>query len=248
MLPILSGRAIDEISRGTAANLTYLVWLAAGVFALDVAATFLNNIGGYLGDQMSVRLNKLLSTRYYQHLLSLPQTYFDTELSGKIINRLNRSIVQITNFTQMMSNNFLQFILTTIFSLVIVAYYSWQVALLLFALYPIYIWLTMRSSNTWQKYQATINEHTDIASGRFAEAIGQIKVVKSFIQEKREQSFFTRHLQKVVGTTMPQSRFWHIRDTRRRLVLNVIFFAVYLFIFLQAARGLYTPGVAVALI
>jgi ATP-binding cassette, subfamily B, bacterial len=248
LLPILSGRAIDEISLGTGANLAYLAWLAVGIFALDVAGTFLNNIGGYLGDQMAVRLNKLLSTRYYQHLLSLPQAYFDTELSGKIINRLNRSIVQITNFTQMMSNNFLQFILTTIFSLVIVAYYSWQVALLLFTLYPIYIWLTMRSSNTWQKYQANINQHTDIASGRFAEAIGQIKVVKSFIQERHEQQFFGGHLQKVVGTTRPQSRYWHVRDVRRRLVLNVIFLAVYLFIFLQAARGLYTPGVAVALI
>lgn len=248
MLPILSGRAIDEISQGTGANLAYLAWLAAGIFALDVAGTFLSNIGGYMGDQMSARLNKLLSARYYQHLLSLPQVYFDTELSGKIINRLNRSIVQITNFMQMMSNNFLQFILTTIFSLVIVAYYSWQVAVLLFALYPIYIWLTMRSSNTWQKYQATINQHTDIASGRFAEAIGQIKVVKSFIQERQEQKFFNRHLQKVVTITKPQSRYWHIRDTRRRLVLNVIFFAVYLFIFLQAARGLYTPGIAVALI
>lgn len=248
LLPILSGRAIDEISRGAEANLVYLVWLAAGIFALDVAGTFLNNIGGYLGDQMSAKLNKLLSARYYQHLLSLPQAYFDTELSGKIINRLNRSIVQITNFMQMMSNNFLQFILTTIFSLVIVAYYSWQVALLLFALYPIYIWLTMRSSNTWQKYQATINQHTDIASGRFAEAIGQIKVVKSFNQERQEQKFFGRHLQAVVNTTRPQSRYWHVKDVRRRLMLNIIFFGVYLFIFLQAARGLYTPGIAVALI
>ena len=247
-VPILTGWAIDEIRKGQSASVHYLVYIALALFALDLANTFLNNIGGYMGDQMSTKLNKLLCSRYYQHILSLPQQYFDTELSGKIINRLNRSITQITNFMQMMSNNFLQFILTTIFALIAVAHYSWQVALLLFTLYPIYTWLTVRSSSTWQDYQATKNLHTDIASGRFAEAIGQIKVVKSFIQEKHELQFFDKHFDKVVATNRPQSKFWHVRDVRRRLVLNSIFLVVFLFIFLQAAKGMYSPGVAVSLI
>lgn len=246
--PIISGRAVDEIRKGHSADIHYLIILAAFIFVLDVGGTFLNNIGGYLGDQMSAKLNKILSNRYYEHLLQLPQHYFDTELSGKIINRLNRSIVQITNFMQMMSNNFLQFIFTTFFSLAVIAYYSWQVAVLLFLLYPIYIWLTVRTSNTWQEYQAKKNLHTDIATGRFAEAIGQIKVVKSFIQQKNELKFFNRELQTVVTTNRPQSKFWHTRDVRRRLVLNVTFLLVYLFIFIQSAHGYYTPGVAVALI
>ncbi len=248
MVPIISGWAIDEIRHGTAANIRYVVWLAVALFALDVAGNFLNNIVGYLGDQLAAKLSRILSGKYYQHLLSLPQQYFDTELSGKIINRLNRSIVQITNFVQMFSNNFLQFIFTTVFSLAAVAYYSWPVALLLFALYPIYIWLTVRTSNKWQEYQAKKNLHTDIASGRFAEAIGQVKVVKSFIQEKRELNFFRKQFDTVVDTNKPQSKFWHVRDVRRRLVLNFIFLGVYLFVFVQAAKGLLTPGEAVALI
>jgi len=248
LLPVLSGRAIDEIQLGTEADTRYLLTLAFGIFLLDIANTFMNNLGGYWGDQMAAKLNKLLSMRYYEHLLTLPQKFYDTELSGKIINRLNRSITQITNFVQMMSNSFLQFILTTVFSLALVAYYSWQVALLLFSLYPIYIFLTVRSSNKWQEYQSKKNVHIDIASGRFAESINQIKVVKSYIQEKSELIFFRKHMQKVVQTNKPQSRYWHVRDVRRRLVLNLIFLAVYSFIFLQAASGLYTPGVAVALI
>ncbi len=166
----------------------------------------------------------------------------------RILFSLNRSIVQITNFVQMLSNNFLQFIFSTVFSLFVVAHYSWPVALMLFTLYPIYIWLTFRSSRKWQAYQATKNKHTDIASGRFAEAIGQVKVVKSFLQERREVAFFSRHLQRVVKTNGPQSRFWHVRDVQRRIVLNIIFFGVYLYIFIEGARGAFTPGQVVALI
>lgn len=246
--PLLSGWAIDEIGKGSNVRFAYLVMLAIFIFSLDLLATLVSNIGGYLGDQMSVKLNKILSSRYYQHVLELPQTYFDNQLSGKIINRLNRSIVQITNFMQMMSNNFLQFIFSTVFALVVVARYSWPVAIMLILLYPIYIWMTFRSSGKWLNYQAKKNLHTDIASGRFAEAISQIKVVKSFIQEKRELHWFNRQMQIVVNTNRPQSKFWHVRDIQRRLVLNIIFFGVYIYIFIAGANGSLTPGQVVALI
>lgn len=246
--PLFSGWAIDEMRKGTGASVKYVAILALLIFLLDFFQNVVSNFSGYLGDQMSQRLNVILRTRYYQHVMSLPQRYFDTELSGKIINRLSRSIVQITSFMQMMSNNFLQFIFSTIFSLVVVAYYSWQVALMLFALYPIYVWMTFKSSGTWQKYQSKKNLHEDIATGRFAESISQVKVVKSFNQEAHELKFFGRHMKTIIDTNRPQSKFWHIQDVRRRIVLNVIFLFVYLFIFIQGARGEFSPGQAVALI
>ncbi len=246
--PLLSGWAIDEIRKGSDADVRYMVLLAVGVFLLDLSQTFLSNINGFIGDQIQVKLNKILSNTYFAHLLELPQSYFDQELTGKIINRLNRSINQITNFIHMMTNNFLQFILSTIFSLLVVTFYSWEVALMLFTLYPIFIWMTVRSSSKWLKFQQTKNEHTDIASGRFAEAISQIKVVKSFVQEPREKSFFDKHMSKVVRTNVPQSMHWHKQDVKRRLALNVIFFGIYLFIFVRGAQGMLSPGQAVALI
>lgn len=249
LMPLLSGRAIDAISHGAGSSqVTKVIWLAFGIFVLDLASTFLSNIGGYLGDQMSIRLQRILSHRYYEHLMELPQSYFDTELSGKIINRLNRSITQISNFMQMWSNNFLQFVFSTIFALAIIAYFSWPIALLLFSLYPIYIIMTVKTSGKWQKYQARVNQNLDIASGRFAESIGQIKVVKSFIQEKHELSFFNQYFGKIVGIVKPQSKLWHKRDIQRRAVLNVIFFAVYILIFVQAVNGHFSAGQAVALI
>ena len=248
IVPLLSGWAIDEIRKGASANVKYAALLALGIFLLDLMQTIISNINGYYGDQVSAKLQNILSKKYYEHLLSLPQTYFDNELSGKIINRLNRSIVQITSFIQMMSNNFLQFIFSTVLSLVIVAIYSWQVALMLFALYPIFTLMTIKSSSKWQVWQKTKNEQLDIASGRFAESISQVKVVKSFGQETHEIGFFNKHMGNVLKVNKPQSSYWHKQDVRRRLILNVIFFAVYLYIFTQGAKGVFSPGQAVALI
>jgi len=247
-MPLLTGWAIDEMRTGTAANIKYLILLAIGIFLLDFGGTVINNINGFWGDQMAARLQSILSYKYFDHLLGLPQKYFDTELSGKIINRLNRSINQITSFMQMFSNNFLQFIFSTVFALIIVAFYSWQIAILLFALYPIYILLTVKSSGKWQKYQSKKNLYIDTASGRFAESISQIKVVKSYRQEKHELKYFNNNFKKMIKINKPQSIYWHSNDTFRRSILNVIFFLIFIYIFVQGGRGVFSPGQAVALI
>lgn len=246
--PLFSGWAIDEIRKGTGASVQYVAFIAFGIFILDLLSNILNNVSGYLGDQMSTKLQRELSVRYYHHLLSLPQQYFDKELGGKIINRLNRSIDQISGFMQMLSNNFLQFIFSTVFALIIIAYYSWPIAIMLFSLYPIYIWMTVKTSKKWMEYAKKINNNWDIATGRFAEAIGQVRVVKSYTQEKRELSRFSSSYKRIVGYAKPQSMLWHKKDMQRRFILNIIFFGVYLLIFIEAAKGVFTPGQAVALI
>jgi ATP-binding cassette subfamily B protein len=249
--PLFTKAAIDQISRlniHQSVNIQLVALFAVLIFITDLGQTLISNISGYLGDMMSIKLQKLMGERYYAHVMDLSQQYFDTELSGKIINRMNRGISQIGTFVQMMSNNFLQFVFSTIFSLIIVSYYSWQVGLMLFMLYPVFIFLTTRTSARWQKWQSEINNDQDIASGRFAEAIGQVRVVKSYLQEERELSFWRQLFTKVVRTTKPQSKYWHRQDVMRRLVLNVIFLFVFVYIFVQTARGQYTIGTMVLLI
>jgi ATP-binding cassette subfamily B protein len=249
--PIFTKGAIDQISKllaGGKADVKTVATFAGLIFLTDVLQTILNNVSGYYGDILSIKIQRQMSKRYFEHMLKLPQKYFDNELTGTIINRMSRGIAQISGFMQTISNNFLQFIFSTVFILVVVAFYSWQVSLMLFILYPIFIYLTTRSSETWQGYQKTINLEQDSASGRFAEAIGQVKVVKSFMQEKREIKLFDQHYGTSIQTTYPQSRYWHKQDIIRRLVLNVIFFAIFGFIFIETARGVYSLGTMVLLI
>lgn len=249
--PLLTKVVVDQLTnlvKGQPADVGLVAVMAVLIFVTDLGQTLFSNVGGYLGDILSAKIQRLMSQRYFAHMLKLPQSYFDSQLSGKIINRMNRGISQISNYIQVLSNNFLQFIFSTIFSLIIVFHYSWQVGLMLALLYPVFIWLTTRSSAKWQGYQKQINEEQDIASGRFAEAIGQIKVVKSYLQEERELGIFRKHFGNVIRTTYPQSRFWHTRDVVRRTVLNLIFFAIFAYIFIEAARGTYTISEMVLLI
>lgn len=251
VVPFLTKNLVDLItsySQGNPVSFTQALPALSLMLIASLVVALLSNVNGYLGDIMSQKLNTHLSTKYYEHLMNLPIEYYDSEQTGKITSRLERSISSLSQLMNALANNFVQFFLTTIVTLVAIAIYSWPVALLLVVIFPTYIWITHLSSAAWQKKQGDINKTLDIANGRFVESIGQVRVVKSFVREIGELADFRRRRQKIESVSREQSREWHAYDLVRRLVLGVVFFAIFAVIVWQALEGQYSVGTAVLLI
>lgn len=225
-----------------------VIAVALGLLAAELAHTVIHNIGGWFGDVMGMRMRQILSNRYFAKLLSLPQSYFDRQITGTVISRLDRSIMGLTQFLQAFANNFFSMILTVIVVLGISAWYYWPLALLLVVIFPMYLWLTALTSRRWMRWEKTKNEHIDTAQGRFAEVVGQVKVVKSFVSELRELRLFQTHFAETVDVTKRQSRWWHMMDIFRMAGMNLIFFAIYLVLFLRTLNGSFTIGELVLLV
>ena len=250
-VPFIIKAATDEVVAGlsgTGGGVPAVVWLAFLLLLVDVANTLISNIGGYLGDVTAIRLRSVLSRNYFEKLLRLPQRYFDNELTGTIISRLQRSITETTGFLNMFGNNFLPMLIGVAAALVIIGWYSWWLALLMVAVYPLFTWLTALTSKRWQRIETAKNLEFDIAGGRFAEVVGQIRVVKSFVAEPRELGYFNRRYDSTVELTREQSAYWHKMDVARRGALNLIFFGIYAIIFTTTMSGGFTLGVMVLLI
>ena len=252
--PFLTREATDTIV-GALQNdaplgdaLRTVLLLAVALFLADAANALFRNIGGYIGDVMVSRLREILSTRYFAKLLALPQGYYDNQVTGTIIARLDRSIANITQFVQSFANNFFTMIIQTLAVLAITAWYYWPLAVLLALLFPVYMWLTALTSKRWQKFEAVKNENIDLANGRFAEVIGQVKVAKSFVSETRELSHFAQRYRTVVDTTKPQSHWWHMMDTFRGLAMAVIVLGIYGVIFWRTLEGHFSLGDMVMLL
>lgn len=257
-VPFITGRATDVVVGAVSAAaqgdavadgaIRSVVLLAVALLAASLIETLMGNVGGYWGDLMSAKMRTILSSRYFEQLLALPQRYYDNELTGTIVARLNRSISEITNFMKTFSNMFVTMFMTTIAVLAISAWYYWPLAVLLAIAYPVYFWLTALTSRKWQVLEGKKNEHVDVASGRFAEVVGQMRVVKSFVRERSELENFDKNFDATVALTAAQSRHWHTMDALRRSVLNVIFFALYIIIFVRTVTGHFSVGDMVMLI
>ncbi len=246
LTPFILREATDTVVAG--GPLRTILWWVVALFVADALGNVVKNIGGYIGDVMVARLRQILSTRYFAKLLSVPQGYYDNQVTGTIIARLDRSIANITQFLQSFSNNFFVMLIQAAAVLVITAVYYWPLAILLAALFPIYMWLTALTSERWQEFEAIKNENIDVANGRFAEVIGQVKVTKSFVAEARELASFGSRYRTVVDTTKPQSRWWHSMDTARGAAMAFIFLGIYGLIFWRTLEGHFSIGDMVMLL
>lgn len=243
--PFLTKLIVDQLVakiQGDKVEISLIILLVIIIALASALRSFLVNINGYFGDILSTKLNNLLSERYYQQLLDLPLEYFDNEVTGKIISRLDRGVTTISNLMQTLSNNFVQFALSTIVTLVFISFYSWPVALMLAIAVPTYIWLSRLSSKAWTLKQKSINKDIDYSRGRFVESVSQIRVIKSFVTEVMELSIFKKKQSNIVKKTRAQSIQWHKFDLLRQLSLNIVFFLIYGFIFWQTFKSSYSIG------
>ncbi len=243
--PILSKYIVDEVVKnvqnntGNYGNLIFYLGLS---FAAMAVSTVVTSVSERLGDHFAGKLRKFLTEKFYNKVLTLSQSYFDSELSGKIVNQLNRGIQSIQGFINTSTNFILPTFLQSIFTIAVLAYYNWQVAALTFALFPIYLYLSNKSSTIWGKEELAKNKLEDTNRGRIQEVIGNIKVVKSFNNEKTEFGIVSENMTEVNKIYARQSNAFHIFDFLRNMSLNVILLIINIIVFINTFRGTLTIG------
>src|SRR5690606_19167623 len=139
-----------------------------------------------IGDHFQGRLRKFMTEKFYDKVLTLPQSYFDSEISGKIVNQLNRGIQTVYGFLNTSTNFIVPTFLQSILTIGVLAYYNLPIAFFTFLLFPVYLWISHYSTVQWGKEEVEKNRIEDINRGRIQEVISNIRLVKSFITEKLE--------------------------------------------------------------
>lgn len=231
--PYLTKLIVDAIVgqlTGKAGNLTYILYILGAILLTDIAITTLTAVGQWIGDLLTIRLQTFLSKKFYEHVLSLHIGYFDNEITGQIVNKMYRGITSITEFIQNMLNNFLPFVFTAIVTIILLAFYSPVIAILLALLFPLYILISNKSSVAWMKIEEQKNSIIDASQGRVFESFVGIRVVKSFAAEAAELVSFLTSRREVEGLTRIQSKQWHLYDFARRFALNIILFGIFAYI------------------
>ncbi|MFI5265299.1 MAG: ABC transporter transmembrane domain-containing protein, partial [Candidatus Levyibacteriota bacterium] len=179
--PILSKFIVDNIVsrvQGHKGDLNSLVFLVVMAFLANIVSVAITSLSDRLGDHFAGRLRKYLTEKFYDKVLSLPQSYFDSQISGKITNQLNRGIFTIYAFLNGASNFILPTILQSIFTVAVMAYYNIPIAFFTFLLFPIYLSLSYYSTVKWGKEEVKKNKIEDQTRGRMNEVISNIRLVK----------------------------------------------------------------------
>ncbi|MCA9382741.1 ABC transporter ATP-binding protein [Candidatus Dojkabacteria bacterium] len=251
LAPVLSKYIVDEIvlqvQNGTG-DIQRLFLMIALAFIANMLTTVISSISDRLGDHLSGELRKYLIEKFYTKTMTLSQSYFDSELSGKILNQLNRGIETIKGFSGTATNFILPTFLQSVITIGLLAYYNWQTAVFTFSLFPIYTVITYYSTKKWGEEEVKKNKHSDISSGRIQEVISNIKVVKGFTNEIKELKFISKEQATINKIYGKQSRTFHIFDFVRNTSLNVILLAINVVVFYTTFQGNLSLGEMVLII
>lgn len=243
--PILSKYIVDEIVsqvQHKGGDLQRLIIIIIIAFGANFLGLITDSVSDRLGDHFAGKVRKFLTEKFYDKVLRLPQSYFDSEVSGKIVNQLNRGIHTIHEVLNNSTNFILPTFLQGIFTVAVLAIYNIPIALFTFILFPIYLILSYFSTVRWGKEEIKKNKIEDLSRGRIQEVISNIKLVKSFISEQKEHKVISNNLSKINRIYRRQSTTYHIFDFFRGLSLNIILFAINILVFYNTFKGAISIG------
>lgn len=242
---MLLKQIVDEIElqlKASSGNLQTLYLLIGITFGVNLLAITLESVNQRIGDYIGGRLGRFLTERFYHKIFTLPQQYFDSEVSGKIVNQLTRGIITIQDFINAAANFISPALLQSIFSIAVLAYFNIPIAVLALGIFPIYIAISHYSTKRWGREEVKKNRLEDVSRGRIQETISNIKLVKSFNTQNHEWRFVSDKLKEVIKIYDRQSTVYHILNFARNFGLEIILIIIAFIVFRNTFLGLLTLG------
>ena len=236
---------VDDIQKqitGQTGNLRTVSYLMLGLLAVNLVSTLLSSLSMRFGDYINSRLRRFLTEQFYSKVFTLPQKYFDSEISGKILNQLIRGIASIQDFMGMFTNFVLPAIFQSIFTVGILFYYNFSIGLLAFLIFPAYIYMSHYSTKKWGVEEVKKNQLEDISRGRISEVISNIRLVRGFMAQVSEWRLVSKTLAKVNEIYDRQSIAYHVINFVREFSLELVLVAISLITFHQTFVGKLSLG------
>lgn len=190
VLPTSSKFLIDDIIGGGRTDLLVPLAAAVGVAALVQAATTFG-----LSQVISVTAQRAITEmrrRVQAHVERLPVKFFDSTQSGILISRIMTDAEGIRNLVGTGIVQLAGGMITAVFALGVLFWLNWQLTLGILGLLVLFGGAMGAAFSRLRPVFRQRGELNARVTGRLAESLGGIRIVKAYGTEKREDRVFTR--------------------------------------------------------
>ncbi|WP_077923471.1 peptidase domain-containing ABC transporter [Spirosoma sp. 209] len=184
-------------------NRNLLNLLSVVMIGLLVLQVFINATKSFFNLKTGQRMDAALILGYYKHLMTLPQSFFDTMRVGEVISRINDA-VKIRTFINDVALGLIVNVLIVLFSFGLMFTYYWKLALILVLIVPFYAgiyWVVNRFNQRNQRQQM---ENAADLEAQLVESLNAMPTIKRFGLEQfasqKTEDRFVRLLQTIFQT------------------------------------------------
>src|SRR5215203_4461759 len=189
VLPLLSKYVIDDVIGKGRVDMLMPIAMAAGAATIVQAVTSfgLSQILGVAAQRAITDMRKRVQAK----IMRLPVRYFDSTQSGVLLSRIMSDAEGIRNLVGTGLVQLVGGVLTAIISLGVLLYLNWRMTLVTAIVLGLF---GGGMAFAFKRLRPLFRERGKIqaeVTGRLTEALGGIRIVKSYTAEKREEIVFT---------------------------------------------------------
>ena len=156
----------------------------------------------YLTAWVSQRVMADFRTHLFAHLQTLSVNFFSKRRTGELMSRLMNDVTVIQNVVTDTPIDAAKQIVTFIGGAGFLFAMNWQLCLLILVLLPLLVVVAKLFGRRLRALSTTIQDQTASVSTLVEEVIAGIRVVKSFVQTKREEQRFVTQVQSAMELSL----------------------------------------------
>lgn len=149
-------------------------------------------IGDYSFSRIALGIVHTLRLQLFNHLVVMPNEYFDRSRSGRMISRITFDVPQVTQAITDALKVLIREGVTVIVLMGYLFWVNWKITLIFVAITPFLLFLVFIISKRLRKLSSRIQVSMGNITHVCSEAISNIRVVKLFSGEKIEQKRFQK--------------------------------------------------------
>ena len=217
---------------------------------LIISISTLQGIGFFLGNYFLARVGlglvHDLRVQLFNNLLTLPNSYFDSNNSGHLISRITYNVTMVTGAATSAIKTLVREGMTVLFLLAMLLWMNWKLTLVILAVLPLIAVMVTLASKKFRKHGNRIQQAMGDVTHVSSEAIQGYRVVRSFGGREFEQE---RFFKVSADNTYRQLRMERTSAIYTPVLQWVVYVAMSLLLFLTLLlRGDATAGELVAYI
>ena len=195
VLPLMSKTLLDEVvGKNRIDLLSGIVWAAAIATVVQAAASFgLSQILGVAAQRAITDMRR----RVEEHVMRLPVRYFDKTQTGVLISRVMNDAEGIRNLVGTGLVQLTGSVVAAILSLGFLLYLNWHLTLITILVLALFGGALGYAFNMLRPLFRERGQLTAEVTGRLNQALGGVRVVKTYTAERREDLVFTKGAHKL---------------------------------------------------
>ncbi|MEH6993682.1 ABC transporter ATP-binding protein [Neobacillus drentensis] len=182
--PILAGKLVDEVIGDREMN--FLLLVVGGVLVAYLGKSLFETLQEYVQVKIGLDVITDMQIRAFKKLHRTPMSFFTTTPRGDMLYRLTHDVESIQNLNNTVVPRILQQVIGAIaaFSAVFVLY--WPAAIVMFAVFAIYIFPSFKLGKVMRKMSATQRDMSADMYQHLQESIESIRLVRTFQTQSAE--------------------------------------------------------------